>query len=287
MVVKVIYIARHGFRCSFTVNSQTKVYESLTDSPTHIPGDVPLTSHGEHQARELGWHLTTLSPPIDVLYSSPYYRCLQTLSPGVHELEKQRDGKKVEVRGEAGLGEWFGPAPFLHPQPASPETLNGLFPFYSLSYQPICTPPMEGETAEAVHIRVGQVWEQLISDLDQEDSKPQAVFVCTHAATMIASGRVLTGTVPEDLENDDFKAFTACISRFEREDEEVKGGRWKCTLNGDCSFLADGPERGWFSADESFYNSTERPGQCEKHGTMRPTATDKITHSGKGNGSKL
>ena len=115
----------------------------------------------------------------------------------------------------------------------------------------------------------------------ESGNDPIAILVCTHAAPLIAIARVLTGLIPADVEKDDFKTYTACITRFERqslqsvqgqnalakalgEDDEVppldvvhgkKGvaGGWTCVLNGDCRHLQGGEERGWnFAGDESF-----------------------------------
>jgi len=116
----------------------------------------------------------------------------------------------------------------------------------------------------------------MIEQLDKEGAR--SVLICTHAATMIAIGRALTGRMPEDIGEEDFGCFTCCLSRFRRRgpgreaevvqvwDKEkadnipfvdwkgngVKGG-WECEVNGDCSHLSSGEERGWrFSGDEAF-----------------------------------
>jgi len=94
---------------------------------------------------------------------------------------------------------------------------------------------------------------------------------------MISIGRALTGRMPEDEGEEDFKCFTCAFSKFTRrravttaavEDDGVSpaawdasrpdevpdvgwrdgkgvGGGWDCEVNGDCSFLAGGEERGW------------------------------------------
>lgn len=114
---------------------------------------------------------------------------------------------------------------------------------------------------------------RIIADLDAEEAEPKAVLLCTHAASLIAIGRVLTGNMPEDANEEDFKPFTCGLSKFVRrsirpEQKEdcldmsrfssgdptihvnwrhgngVAGG-WDCVLNGDCSFLDGGEERGW------------------------------------------
>jgi transcription factor C subunit 7 len=105
----------------------------------------------------------------------------------------------------------------------------------------------------------------------------RAIIICTYVAAMIAIGRVLSGRMPEDAEEEDFQCFPAFLSQHNRialslEDGDsvptwspevpeliariywqgngIKGG-WTSLLNGDCSFLAGGEERGWtFSGDE-------------------------------------
>lgn len=94
----------------------------------------------------------------------------------------------------------------------------------------------------------------------------KAILICTHAAPLIAAGRALTGYMPEDPSEEDFKPFTAGLSTFVRRrrkkgDEGVGGkwaegvpdwrggkgvgGGWDCVGNGECGFLSGGEERGW------------------------------------------
>lgn len=104
----------------------------------------------------------------------------------------------------------------------------------------------------------------------------KAIIICSHAASILAIGRALTGRMPDNIEEQDFKPFTCGLSKFSRksldahkdvpawkEGDDIPriswkngagvGGGWKCELNGDCSFLSGGEERGWrFSGDESF-----------------------------------
>ena len=98
-----------------------------------------------------------------------------------------------------------------------------------------------------------------------------AILICTHAASLIAIGRALTGDMPDDVCKNDFATFTCGISKFERkslpqpetqkrfapvepgmpipsikwrEGHGIAGG-WHCTINGDCKHLQGGEERGW------------------------------------------
>ena len=112
--------------------------------------------------------------------------------------------------------------------------------------------------------------EEIIAEVDAElDASPEsgeskAIIICTHAAPLIAAGRALTGNMPEDLNEEDFKPFTAGLSTFVRrksgggterkggEQDEVLGrrgkgvgGGWDCVGTGECGFLSGGQERGW------------------------------------------
>jgi transcription factor C subunit 7 len=138
-------------------------------------------------------------------------------------------------------------------------------------------PSSSGETLDGVHDRTAYALDRIIAAIDKDPRQPTSLLICTHAATMIAAGRALTGLMPDNHEDADFKAFTCSVSRFERRpgheassaspsslypanaastktsgdfDIEWRGGRgvgggWDCVVNGDCSFLSGGEERGW------------------------------------------
>ena len=104
----------------------------------------------------------------------------------------------------------------------------------------------------------------------------RAILICTHAASMIAIGRALTGRMPEDVCEDDFGTFTCGVSKFRRRlkgrsadggidhgmlekweagmavprldwrDGKGVSGGWGCEVNCYCGHLQDGKERGWF-----------------------------------------
>jgi len=90
---------------------------------------------------------------------------------------------------------------------------------------------------------------------------------------MICIGRTLTGMMPQDKNEADFRCGTCSLSRFVRRKvlsdsgkelveqwnseraavipkvdwrngKGVMGG-WDCEVNGDCSFLTNGEERSW------------------------------------------
>lgn len=92
---------------NWVVDPNTGEYKSMTlsSTPTGIPSDPALASYGEQQAAQLADKLLSLDPPIDVVYSSPFYRCLQTLKPATERLfasDGRLSGQKIRV--ENGLG---------------------------------------------------------------------------------------------------------------------------------------------------------------------------------------
>ncbi|KAK6071597.1 phosphoglycerate mutase [Seiridium cupressi] len=216
MSLEYIYVTRHGFRSSFTVDPASGVYTSNIHSPTKIPTDPPLTSYGVEQANELADHLLKLEPPIDQVYSSPYYRCLQTIDPFVVKRNKiaPAQGSSAKIRVEGGISEWFGHAPWHHPAPAPLSRLQELFPSIDGEYASQITPASNGETLSQLHDRVASALDIIIGQCDKEGKK--AIVLCTHAAAVIALGRVLTGNMPEGVEEEDFAAFTCGLSIYRR-----------------------------------------------------------------------
>ncbi|XWW97645.1 hypothetical protein V2A60_005630 [Cordyceps javanica] len=281
MSLEKIYIVRHGFRTAWTVDNKGN-YSAHIPSPTGIAADPPLTSHGIEQADELAAHLATLSPAVEVVYSSPYYRCLQTINPFVERQAAaagagalaRRAADTVRIRGEHGVCEWFGAAPFTHPQPADAAELHGLFPAYDAEFVSPVRPRERGETYAQLVARVRAAMQALIRRCDEEGRR--TVVICSHAAVIIVLGRVLTGQYPDEMDTEDFKAFTCGLSVYARAQED-KGsysadkldnvGNWICEKNSDCSFLSGGEERGWkFAGDESFPDT----GSMSQDDTIEP-----------------
>ncbi|KAB5570652.1 histidine phosphatase superfamily [Coniochaeta sp. 2T2.1] len=224
MTLEAIYVTRHGFRSNWAVDPSTGEYTASLTSPTGIAADPALTAHGVDQARQLAAHLQVVDPPIERVYSSPYYRCLQTIEPFVAAQEVgsplQGGSEKCKIRGEPGVGEWYGSAPFEHPTSAAPEVLKTLFPALDLGYKPVNPRPTRmGESPAELHDRVASTMHGIISQCDTEGVK--AILICTHAAVVIALGRVLTGTMPDSVDEEDFRAFTCGLSVYKRRKGEA------------------------------------------------------------------
>ncbi|KAL1894152.1 C6 zinc cluster transcription factor-like protein [Sporothrix stenoceras] len=232
MPLEYIYVARHGFRSNWVVNPKTGDYTAFVPSPTGIPADPALTSHGVDQSRELGAHLSSSAMPVPVerIYSSPYYRCLQTIQPFVEIVAGQpKPGYPSQdqpssppprwaVRCDSGLVDWFGPAPFEQPQPAPLKELHDdFFPWIDTGYQAHSSgvvPRLHGESMAQLHARVAATLDHIVRQCDAEGVR--SIVICSHAATIIALGRVLTGVLPDDVETEDFGAFTCGLSVFRR-----------------------------------------------------------------------
>ncbi|KAF2143305.1 uncharacterized protein K452DRAFT_286135 [Aplosporella prunicola CBS 121167] len=310
MGLEVIYVCRHGFRMNWVVNPDTGEYKSsaVSKTPTGIPSDPALAAYGEQQAAELAGEIMTLDPPVDLMYSSPFYRCLQTLKPTVEKLNAE--GKSGKIRVENGLGEFYGLARFDHPSPAPLEELHTHFPGkLDASYAPLLIPSNNGESIPDLHDRIAYTLHRMIEACDADPNGPKSLLICTHAASMIAIGRALTGRMPPDEGEEDFKCFTCALSRFERrtgdrrttEKVEVEdwdyskphdiprvdwrkgkgvGGGWDCTVNGNCNFLTNGEERGWkFSGDEAFLTDPNAFNDKLNTGVPIPSTSSGADHS--------
>ncbi|KAL9121633.1 MAG: hypothetical protein Q9187_001811 [Circinaria calcarea] len=218
MPVKTIYIVRHGFRGNWITHPHTGATSALVPSPTGIDSDPALSSYGVGQAEELVAALRAIEPPIDRIYSSPFYRCIQTLAPFLRALG--REGAEAGAILDPGLGEWYGTARFDHPSPASPALLQSLFQDLSLRFTPSILPSPRGETIPELHDRVAYTMKCILADCARNNV--ETILICTHAATIIALARVLTGKVPVDNEEEDFHTYTCGISTFISKEEMAK-----------------------------------------------------------------
>lgn len=98
----------------WTIDYSTGTYHSTFPTPTGNPADPTLTAHGVQQSHELAAYIASSEefpgPKPWRVYSSPFYRCLQTIQPSVEALDNHdnnnNDNQKREkgVRIENGLG---------------------------------------------------------------------------------------------------------------------------------------------------------------------------------------
>ncbi|EFR04169.1 transcription factor tau subunit [Nannizzia gypsea CBS 118893] len=306
MPLDTIYLTRHGLRLNWSIDLSTGTYHAHYPTPTGIPVDPTLTGPGVRQSHELASYVSSaeFQPKPCRIYSSPFYRCLQTIQPTVQALRvlEKKGNADLRVRVENGLGEWFGhSSSFTHPSPASVNDLDPLFPsLIDTSYTAHVYPNPSGETIAQLHDRIATALNAIVADVDREIQeyerthpesvgKSHAIIICGHAAPLIAMGRALTGNMPEDSSTDDFKVFTAGMSTFKRralgdrgldEPGSVSGraapiwrggkgirGGWDCVVNGECRYLSNGAERGWHFHGEEDFNSMPSSGVVEDSGS--------------------
>ncbi|KAL2833940.1 histidine phosphatase superfamily [Aspergillus pseudoustus] len=334
MPLDTIYLTRHGHRLNWVIDYKTGKYTSQFPTPTGNPSDPTLTSHGVSQAHELAAHIVgeKVGPKPWRVYCSPFWRCLQTIQPTVEALgaaAKEQgkgrgigEGAEFGIRIENGIGEWFGSTTFFHhPTPPTLSTLTSLhannktrapFTLEESRANALLYTSTSGESIPQLHNRLATALAGIIAEVDAEvaaieASQPpekrtsKAILICSHAAPLIAMGRVLTGNMPADSSEEDFFVFTSGLSTFRRRgpgaEVEVKkgerilapgtrvtdpvgtivpeweggrgvGGGWDCVVNGDCSFLSGGAERGWhFNGEESFDTGPMADGGDPRLGT--------------------
>ncbi|KAJ0425445.1 histidine phosphatase superfamily [Aspergillus carlsbadensis] len=287
MPLDTIYLVRHGNRNNWTIDLENNTYIAEFPTPTGNPADPTLNASGVKQSHELAEYISgdEFEPKPSFVYSSPFYRCVQTIQPVVEALNRSgAEGRDLSVRVESGLGEWFGGIPFTPPPPSTTSILLTHFPTClrespETYYTSFVTPPGRGETLAQLHDRVATTLAAVIAHADAEINAleaelppdtprtSKAILISSHAAPMIAMGRALTGQMPGDFSEKDFFVYTAGLSTFVRREKALEsvsvsafegigevpdwkggkgvGGGWICVKNGDTSFLTEGAASGW------------------------------------------
>ena len=166
------------------------------------------------------------------------------------------------------ISEWYGRAHFAHPSAAPLALLQTFFP--SLLEDTSVNPPSSGEGIAELHDRCAYVLARIISEVDALSSTDEAesIIVSSHAAPIIAIGRALTGSIPDDLNTVDFHTYTCSVSKFARKGQSTEtnfpkviagqsrpvmdwkggkgvGGGWTCEVNAKVDHLSHGGERDW------------------------------------------
>src|SRR5215471_11044931 len=83
-------------RLNWSIDLSSGTYSLAYPSPTGIPVDPTLTTHGIRQSHELAAHLVSaeFEPKPCRVYCSPFYRCLQTIKPSVEALQDRQRVKR-------------------------------------------------------------------------------------------------------------------------------------------------------------------------------------------------
>ncbi|KAL1408881.1 C6 zinc cluster transcription factor-like protein [Vanrija albida] len=236
-MLEYIYVTRHGFRTNWT-NS------GLIKGPTGVIRDFPLTVYGHTQAAALGGFLSSpeqLAPhPVpERVVSSPFIRCVHTAAPAAAAL-----GTPIGV--EHGVMEYYGTTPAgtgLHPRPAAngAADLEAYVPPGALDtgYTSTLYPSRHGERVRDLHARAALWADAFVGRMEAEGVR--SVAVVSHAAVVIALGRVLTG-------DDSLQVSAACAatSLYRRRPGTLgRAGDWERVYDGRADYLPNGAERDW------------------------------------------
>ncbi|KIL70787.1 hypothetical protein M378DRAFT_67173 [Amanita muscaria Koide BX008] len=229
MTVEKIYIVRHGFRLNWVSTDWLDV--------TGLPRDPPLAAYGEKQAQELGAYFLSIPEKErpTAIFSSPYYRCLQTAKPIANALG-------ISVYVEHGIGEWYSPvAPNtgLHPRPGSAISLQQYFPEIDPSWSSIYYPSRKGEEVDQVHERAETFLRALIPRVERVERHARIMLV-SHAATVITLARALVGK--RDLP---LRVGCCTVTELVRHKDGDPLGVWTAVRLADGSPLTGGTSRDW------------------------------------------
>ncbi|KAJ6604699.1 histidine phosphatase superfamily [Mycena vulgaris] len=218
-MIETIYIARHGFRMNW-INNTWK-------SETGLPRDPPLAAFGVTQAQELAEYFLSLpeNQRPTAIFSSPYYRCLQTANPVSAALG-------VPIYVEHGLSEWYSPiaeGTGLHPAP-------GL---------------RRGEDVHEVHARAAGFLDALVPEVERRFPEAHArILLVSHAATTIALARALLGDRALPL-----RVGCASLTELVRKRDVIPIlGGWDARRLADGAHLKDGASREWGFEDIEISN---------------------------------
>ncbi|KAG7099258.1 hypothetical protein E1B28_001121 [Marasmius oreades] len=236
IMIETIYIARHGFRSNWVTNNW--------NNATGLPRDPPLAAYGVTQAEELATYF--LSLPEDkrptAIFSSPYYRCLQTSKP-------VSDALGLPIYVEHGISEWYSPvAPNsgLHPRPSSAATLTRHFPSIDpSSWSSIFFPTRKGEDVPELHQRVAHFLTDFVPEVEKIKPEHKRILLVSHAATIIVLARVLLRDKELPL-----RVGTCSLTEVHRKrgSEQVIGG-WEYGKLAEAGFLTGGVQRDWGMED--------------------------------------
>lgn len=260
MAINTIYIARHGYRSNWLPKGPYPL------PPTGVDSDVPLAEHGIDQAKELAHYILSLDNQPELVFSSPFYRCIQTTQQITDLLE-------LPIYVDTGIGEWYKPDRPTIPEPASLEVLNQLFlGKISDEWEYTITPSNEGESEEDIFERCSKFWPMFIQKVEKNFPNVETILLITHAATKVTLGMTLLKfkNCREHIDDDGtiIRSGSCSLDKYEvipqnplsnkthsydvnDEEEEsavdipVERRRWRITMNGNTEFLRKGEEMNW------------------------------------------
>ncbi|KAJ9121591.1 hypothetical protein QFC22_002210 [Naganishia vaughanmartiniae] len=243
-----IYISRHGFRSNW-------VDSSITTSVTGMSRDPPLAAHGLDQAQELAKFLANPPPgeglPVpDLVFSSPFYRCIQTAS-----YTAKRLGMPLKL--EHGVQEWYSqvlPDTGLHPRPGHAEHLKQFFPdILDEQYRSTVYASRSGESVSELQARCDLFIDAFVNRIEAEYPNVKTVAIFAHAASAkeIRAGCATTSFYRRKLPSTSNDAAQGEPGTNGTSTQPTANGTkstvgcWDCLWNGRADYLTQGEERNW------------------------------------------
>ncbi|KIM85269.1 hypothetical protein PILCRDRAFT_817269 [Piloderma croceum F 1598] len=230
-MIETLYILRHGFRQNWIT--------STWPTTTGTPRDPPLAAFGEDQAQEVADYFKSL--PVEerptAIFSSPYYRCIQTSKPIAHAL-----GLPIFV--EHGISEWYSPvAPGtgLHPRPSSATALKAFFPEIDDSWSSLWYPSRKGENVLEIHDRSAGFLEVFVPEVERRmPTTHSRILLVAHAAPIAALTRELLGD-----RNLPLQVGCCTLTDVKRKSGAKVLGGWTAKALASGDHLSQGVQRAW------------------------------------------
>jgi len=227
---------------AFRMNWETPNWHNATETAR----DPPLAAYGVAQSEELAKYFESLPDKKrpTAVFSSPFYRCLQTAAPVARAL-------KLPLFVEHGIQEWYSPVKpdsGLHPRPANATKLQTYFPEVDASYSSTWLPNRLGETVEEVKKRTDGFLTAFIPRVQSGDPPPGGhthILLISHAATCITLIKSLAG---HEADGKILRIGCCTVSTLQkRAGTEVNAavGAYHILGLGEGHFLKNGVERDW------------------------------------------
>lgn len=202
---RTVYLVRHGER----LDSIDKTWYEKENGNKY---DSPLSDKGKEQATKLAQRL--LQEPIDYIFTSPYWRALQTAHPVAEVLD-------LPLYVENGIGEWLGRSMVSEePNITPPFQRRNEFPMLDFCHNPRVIPHYP-ETVAQCFERLENAMTQLLDSYDGN------LLIVGHGRTVTGLAHRLTSK-PEAH----FKYEQAGITKLDYVD-----GEWLIRLNSDITHL--------------------------------------------------
>lgn len=229
-MLETIYMVRHGCRSDW-LEKHAEFRGDLNGRDLVI-----LSSHGKDQAHELGEYLRDLN--IDMCFTSPYFRCVQTATFALSEWDERKNGTKPPLFIYFPLAEFFYED---YHNKASPDTVEELLQKWpTINCINLMLNQRVGESHEEFASRTAKGLRLLIKFVESDFPDVRSICIFTHAMTLCIAGKILCRK-PEFMQ----RTGTCSLSTFERVKDSKERLLFRCLGNGETDFLTNKEEKAY------------------------------------------